>query len=90
MIVEIIHEGVGVKPPLRLKATQILIRQDNGTPICLAAEFAGQAAQVVSKAGDPDFNRVLKLFSINMDVECTILNTPGPPAGSRLLTGPTR
>lgn len=89
MIVELIPaSGIGCGQALRLAVSQVLIRQDNGTPICVAAEYGPEGAQAVSKAGDDDFNRILKTLGVDMLVRCDRIEMPQPPPGARLIAGP--
>jgi hypothetical protein len=88
MILEIVpEEGIGGKP-VRLVARQVVVRQDNGTPICAAAHFGPERAYVVLKVGDKDFNRMLKALGISDTVICDRLELPQPPPGARLISDP--
>jgi hypothetical protein len=89
MILEFIPEsGIGSGAPVRVPVCQVVVRQNNGTPIYAGAEYGPAGAQAHAKAGDPDFNRVLRALGINMTVVVDTLEMPPPPRGARLLTGP--
>lgn len=90
MIADLLPEaGIGGGPPIRLRVSQIVVRQDNGTPICVIGEYGPEGTQVVAKAGDPGFNRILRALGLDItNVECSILKTPEPPPGARLLVSP--
>lgn len=91
MILEIIPEGgIGAGPPLVVRATQVLIRQDNGTPICVAAHFGPDRAYAVEKVGDADFNRTLRALGLRETVICDRLELPRPPPGARLIADPRK
>lgn len=87
MIVEIV-DGVGGRS-LVVPATQVIVRQDNGTPIAAAAEFGEERCQKVATVRDPaDLNRLLADLGVGERVEVGVLQLPGPPRGARLLAGP--
>lgn len=54
--------GQPLKAPLRQTATHILVFDDYGQPIVAIYEFAGSI--VLSKAGDADFESVLRNFGL--------------------------
>lgn len=90
MIVEIVLDGVAGQT-LCLAATQVLCRLDDGTPVCVAADYApADAGFIASIAGQPDFNRTLRALGVAETVVCECLRTPGPEPGARLLIGPDR
>ena len=60
MIVELL-ERVGT-PSLRLNAAQVVVLNDQGTPIMVAGSYGPVGAVCISKAGDDDFNRTLRTF----------------------------
>ena len=91
MILEIIPEGgIGLTQPLVIHAGQVVIRQDNGTPICVAAHFGPERGYAVEKVGDPDFNRTLKAIGINETVICDRIQMPKPPPGAKLIADPRK
>lgn len=91
MIVELIlADGVGRSQPLVLHVNQLVVRQDNGTPICVAAEFGQDRAQAVAKVGDDDFEQVCNALGVRETVICDRVVLPPPPPGARLVAGPRR
>ena len=63
--VEII-EQIG-KRPLVLEASQVVVRLD-GSPVCVAALFAGSNSIQVAHCVDKNFNEVLQKMQINETV----------------------
>jgi hypothetical protein len=91
MIVELIpEEGLGHGAVIRLRVSQVVLRQDNETPIFAAATCTDPRAQRLAKIGDPDFETLLQQLGVHMTVVCDTLHLPGPPTGARLLHGPRR
>lgn len=89
MIVEIIPKGgLTHVQPLRLEAAQVVIRQDNGTPICVAALFGMEGAIAVSKADDSDFNTFLRNMGLGSPVSVDTIQLPPVPQGAVLLADP--
>lgn len=88
MIVRILAEVDGRLAPLTLCATQVVVYQDNGTPIAAAAEYGMENSQAVAKAGDADFNTLLRNLGVEQRVVCDTLELPKPPPGARLIAGP--
>lgn len=64
--VEII-ESIG-KPPLRVPASQVVVRMPNGTPVSVAALFGSNSSVLVSHCEDPDFQSNLQKIGINETV----------------------
>jgi hypothetical protein len=64
--VEII-EAIG-KPPIRLEASQVVVRMANGTPVSVAAMFGGPHSVMVSHCEDSGFNANLQKLGINETV----------------------
>lgn len=89
MIVQLLVADGGRLRPLTVHATQVLVCQDNGTPIAVAAEYGTDASQAVSKVGDADFNTTLKALGVPHEVVCDVLDLPKPPPGARLIAGPS-
>jgi len=58
-----ILDGVG-KPPLKVEASQLVVRMPNGTPVSVAAEFGGGAV-IVSHCKDEEFHNNLVKLGIN-------------------------
>lgn len=67
-----ILETVG-QPPLRLQASQVVIRMPNGTPVSVAALFGTSESVLVSHCEDPNFNNNLQKLGINETVITTKL-----------------
>mgnify|MGYP006295822085 CR=1 len=61
--VEIIN-GIG-KSPIKIEASQVVVRMPNGTPVSIAALYGGPASVLVSHCEDPNFNNNLKKLGIN-------------------------
>lgn len=91
MIVEIIPAGgLGRTAPLRIEAAQVLVRQANGTPIAIAAEYGPDRSHAVTMAGQDDFVRTLRNLGIDDPVVCDRIKLLQPPPGARLVAGPTQ
>jgi len=87
VIVEIISDG----KPLRIPASQLVVFDDNGTPICVAGEYGPDGAYKVSHAADEDFNQSLRAFGVGRhQVVTDFLEPPPVPGGARPLTGPSK
>ncbi len=68
-IVEVVT-SIG-KPPLKLPASQVVVRMPDGTPISIAALFGGLTSVLVSHCEDPSFNDNLRKLGINETVIST-------------------
>jgi hypothetical protein len=62
-IVEVL-DRIG-KPPVRISASQVVIRLPDGTPVSVAAVFGTAASVLVSHCADANFNENLKKLGIN-------------------------
>ena len=62
-----ILESIG-KPPLRVEASQVVIRMADGTPVSVAAVFGTARSVLVSHCEDPHFNANLRKLGINETV----------------------
>ena len=72
--------------PFKLAVTQLVVFNGQGTPIMVAAEFGVEGAQCIAKAGDADFDRVLKSVGFgHHKVIVEELNLSPPPSGAKLL-----
>lgn len=60
-------ESIG-QPPIRLEASQVVVRMPNGTPVSLAALFGTSSSVLVSHCEDPSFNDNLRKLGINETV----------------------
>ena len=89
MIVKFISNVGG--QPIVLPCTQILICQDNGTPIVVAVEYGPEGAQAVGSVGHnpSEFHRLLKALGIERTVIVDTIKMPEPQPGARLVAGPT-
>lgn len=65
-VIEVL-ESIG-KPPIRLVASQAVIRLPDGTPISIAAMFGGPNGVLVSHCEDASFNSNLHKLGINETV----------------------
>jgi len=72
MIVEVLP-AVGQQPVV-LKAAQVLVRDDEHTPLCLAAEYGNPFTLYVSRAGEKDFEMLLRQFGYSGNVEVRVLD----------------
>jgi hypothetical protein len=89
MIVEIIPaSGVGGGAPVVLRANQVVIRRDDGTPISLAAVYGSEGSEAVSCVGCKDFLTLLRNLGIHTTVIVDRLKLPKPPPGAVLVAGP--
>lgn len=88
MIVDLlVRDGLVVRR-VSVPINQVVVRQDNGTPVALAAEYGPDGSQVVTKIGDDDFNRMLRNVLGEDPVICDLLDLPKPFPGARLIAGP--
>lgn len=58
-----ILDGIG-KPPLKIEASQLVVRLEDGTPVSVAAEFGGGAV-TVSHCKDEEFSDNLTKLGIS-------------------------
>jgi len=87
LILEIIPKGgIGVAKPEVIEATQVVIKQADGTPIGVAAEYGPEGAHAVSHAGDDDFNKILEALGIDRLVITDSLYLDGA-GGAKLVRG---
>ncbi len=70
-VVELI-QSIG-QPPIRLQASQVVIRMLNGTPVSVAALFGTAESILVSHCEDQNFNENLQKLGINETVISTRL-----------------
>ncbi len=88
MIIDLlVRDGLRIMR-LRLDITQAVIRQNNGTPIAVAAEYGPEGAQAICHLGDEDFHRMLRNLGIDEPVICDLLELPRPSPEARLIAGP--
>ena len=86
MIIELIPRIGG--EPIRLNIAQFVVRQDNGTPISVGAEYGPEGSQAVSCVGCKDFQRMLRVLGVKDTVVVDTLQMPQPQPGARLIAGP--
>ena len=89
MIIQIIPSLGG--RPLRLDASQIVVMNDEGTPIAVLGAYGPDGAVKISHAGDADFNQTLRAFGHGQHT--VIVERVGalpPPPGAQLLHTPSR
>lgn len=73
MIVEVIDKLFGT--PLRLNATQVTIRTDEGAVIALAAAYGPPGGILVTHCNDADFNEQIQKFGLSrITVEARVLD----------------
>ena len=68
-IVEVL-ESIG-KPPLRIPASQVVVRMQDNTPVSVAALFGSSTSVMVSHCEDANFNDNLRKLGINETVIST-------------------
>lgn len=88
MYVEIVNRFG--EAPLRVPASQVVIKLDDGTPISVAALYGSEGSYCISHCKDKDFNRILKTLHIDQTVICDDVSSSAPPEGARLILGPNR
>ena len=54
--------------PQRAPATRVIVFDANENPVALVVEYAGQL--IHSKAGDDDFNQILRNLGVDKTVVC--------------------
>jgi hypothetical protein len=71
---------------IKLEVSQLLVRDRNGTPVCVAGRY-GDDGMIVASATDPDFQQALRAFGYAGDVEVKSISLEpyGLPRGSRRL-----
>ena len=71
--------------PIRLSVSQLVVYNNQGTPIMVAAEFGGERSQCVAKAGDAEFERVLTAVGFgHHKVIVDEVSIPPAPPGAKL------
>ena len=70
-----------------MEVSQVLIKQADGTPVSVAAEYGPEGAYAVAHAGDADFNRILEALGIDQLVVTDTLYADGTPGAIRLVKG---
>lgn len=91
MFVEIIPVGgIGRVQPIRLEASQVVIRDSLGNAICVAMLYGADRSIAIAKADDHDFHNVLQNAGIREDVVVETLQLPPPPRGAILVSSPPK
>lgn len=91
MFVEIIPVGgIGRVQPIRLEASQVVIRDSLGNAICVAMLYGADRSIAIAKADDQDFHNVLQNAGIREDVVVETLQLPPPPHGAILVNSPRK
>lgn len=88
MFVEILSKFGG--EPIRIEASQLVVRNDSGTPVMVAGEYGPARTIRVSHGADADFNQSLRAFGYGQQtvvMESVGNQTPVPP-GAKLISGP--
>lgn len=68
----VVRDGVHLRT-IRLPVTQVVVRQDNGTPLAVAADYGLPGGQIVAHIGDDDFLTELSKLGINEPATLQIL-----------------
>lgn len=92
MIVELLIPGDGGTPQfVRVNASQVIVRNNVGTPImAVAAEYGPERSQLVAHVGDDDFNDSLRKLGVHETTQLSIIEMPKPAPGARLVAGPKK
>lgn len=78
MIIQIIGPGGLREKPITMQASQILVRQNNGTLIMFALDSAAGNGQIVAHAGEDDFNqKVERHLRLPDKTTCEVLEHSG-------------
>ncbi len=88
MIVQVVMADGTLRPIVLTGVAAVVVRQNNTTPIVVAAEVGDGRTQEVAHCKDKNFNHVLRQLGVNQTVICDTLELVKPPAGARLVAGP--
>jgi hypothetical protein len=61
------------KPPVRLSASQVVVRMPDGTPVSVAALYGSSESVLVSHCSDPNFQQNIKKLGVNETIIVTDL-----------------
>lgn len=87
MIVEIV-DRIGGRP-IRVNASQVLIRHEDGTPIGIAGEYGPSGNVRICHGMDRDFDQTLRAFGYRGDrVKVESVDLSGSRPDHKLLAGP--
>jgi hypothetical protein len=86
MIIDIATIG---EAPIRLNGAQIVVYNDEGTPIMVAGQYGIEGACKVAHAGDADFQQTLRAFGVDRhEVVAEEIRLSPVPAGARVIRSP--
>lgn len=91
MIVEllVLDAETNTLRPVRIVATQVVVRNGSETPIlAVAADYGTSRSQIVAHVGDKDFNEALKKLGVLDSVTVGRIQLPAPSPGARLIHSP--
>lgn len=88
MIVQLVMADGTLKPLVLNGVACVVVRQNNTTPIMVAAEVGDGNTQQIAHCKDKNFNHVLRQLGIHQTVICDTLELVKPPAGAKLVAGP--
>lgn len=88
MIVELVLGDGTLRPLVIPGVASVVVRQNNTTPIMVAAEVGEGRSQEVAHVKDKNFNHTLRQLGINQTVICDTLVLSKPPPDARLVAGP--
>jgi hypothetical protein len=88
VIVQLVMADGSLRPLVLDGVAAVVVRQNNTTPIMVAAEVGDGRSQEVAHCKDKNFNHVLRQLGINQMVICDTLTLAKPPPGARLVAGP--
>lgn len=88
MIVELVLGDGTLRPLVVADVAAVVVRQNNTTPIMVAAETGENRSQTVAHVKDANFNHVLRQLGITQTVICDTLVLDKPPPAARLVAGP--
>jgi hypothetical protein len=75
--------------PLELDASQVVVTNDEGTPVVVALEYGPRGSIKASHAADADFNQTLRAVGFGRhQVVTETIGTPPPPPGASRIIGP--
>src|SRR5262249_32635138 len=78
VIVDLLVQDGRVLRRCSLPVTQIVVRQNNGTPVIVAFETGPERTQVLARIGDEDFNKQLRSVCNEDPPICDVLSLPKP------------
>jgi hypothetical protein len=91
MILEILPaDGLGHGEAIVMHAAQVVVRQDNGTPVAVVAHYGPENSYSVGSVAhdDEEFHRILRTLGINETVVVQHLEMRKPPPEAILVASP--